>query len=112
MVDPKRWGRFYSTNIPEEMPLNELKLASMYVDCYDGIAIRPNAIFTEEKGVLPLIFEVVKKRLEAWHPFHSTSELSAEFVETALASSELLFDKERLDFIVDDFRKRARKKSR
>ena len=112
IVDPKRWARFNSAQIPDEMPLNELKLASMYVDCYDGTAMRPNSVFIEDKGVLPLIFEVVKNRIDGWSQFHSTPELSASFVESSLTLNESLFEKEDLDFIADEFKKRARRKER
>lgn len=109
-VDPERWGRFYSTQIPDGMPLHELKLASMYVDCYDGTAIRPNAVFTDNTGALPLVFEVVKNRLEAWKPLHSTPELSARFVEAASDTEVSYNGDDMLEFIAEDFRKRAPKK--
>ena len=57
IADPKRWEAFYKKQIPSELPLNELKLASIYVDCYDGTALRPNKVFTDDKGILPIIFD-------------------------------------------------------
>ena len=112
VIDPKRWERYYSAHIPDDMPLNEIKLASIYVDCYDATAIRPNAIFTENKGVLPLIFTVLKNRLEAWAQFHSTHKLSSEFVESTIDPDGLSFEKEELDVILNEFRSRARSKKK
>ena len=32
-LDRERWKRFYAKRIPQNVPLNEIKLASLYVDC-------------------------------------------------------------------------------
>ena len=112
IADPKRWEAFYKKQIPSELPLNELKLASIYVDCYDGTALRPNKVFTDDKGILPIIFDVVKNRLEAWDQFHSTPKLSAEFVEAAIKFNDDLLEDGCSDFVTEEFRKRSHKKGK
>jgi AbiV family abortive infection protein len=107
----ERWSKYYATQIPEGLPLHELKLAGMYVDCYDGVPLRPNKIFTQDAGSVSSLFEVVKKRLDAWAEIHSTIDKSIEFVKSAVKSSLKIKinDQDYKEVIIDEFRKRAGK---
>jgi AbiV family abortive infection protein len=82
IVNQDRWSRFYKNRIPEGLPFNDMKLASLYVDCYDGVALRPNKLFGA-KGAVESIFRIVKDRIAAFAQLHSTIDGSIQFVETA-----------------------------
>lgn len=53
-LDKKRYDRFYKEHIPRGLPLNEMKLASLYVDCYDGHPLRPAKLFGARGSVTPI----------------------------------------------------------
>jgi len=46
----ERCAKCYGDRIPEGVMLNEAKLASMYVDCYDSVTLRQNKVFTQGQG--------------------------------------------------------------
>ena len=64
--------KFYRKRIPERLPVNKLKLASLYVDCLNGHPLRPNKIFKKESGSIASIFVVTKDRLKGLARLHST----------------------------------------
>ena len=107
-IDGERWSRFYKKQIPIKLPLNQLKLASMYVDCYDGIPLRPNKIFGTEKGSLSSIFEVLKDRLDGSGDLHSTIEKSINFARTTVAFSVKNDGLDAKEVIATEFRKRSK----
>jgi AbiV family abortive infection protein len=104
----ERWSKFYKKQIPINLPLNQLKLASMYVDCYDGIALRPNQIYGTEKGSVSSIFEVVKDRLDGLGNLHSTIDKSIHFVKSTVALSVKINGLNAAQVIASEFRKRSK----
>jgi AbiV family abortive infection protein len=107
-LDKERWSKFYEKRIPEGLPLNEIKLASLYVDCFDGSARRPNMIFGE-KGSVESIFEIAKDRISAFEELHSTIDRSIRFVELTIKSSIKMNDRDLKDWVVESFREGGRK---
>jgi len=110
-LNKERWSKYYANRIPAGLPLHELKLAGMYVDCYDGVAVRPNKIFTQDVGAVSSLFEVVKRRLDAWAEIHSAIDKSIEFVKSAVKSDLKIKinDQDYKEIIIDEFQKRAGK---
>jgi AbiV family abortive infection protein len=104
----ERWSSFYKKTIPEGLPLDELKLASMYVDCYDGVAARPNKMFTQDKGSVSSIFEIVKNRLAAFEEIHSTIDKSIRFVKASLKIPIKIDGHDVRDLIIAEYRKRSK----
>lgn len=102
-----RWSKFYKRQIPERLPLNEMKLAGLYVDCFDGIPLRPNKIFNE-RGAVSSIFLMLKDRLEGFAELHSTIDRSIRFVRLAGRVDNV----EIINKVVDHFRNRGSKRSR
>lgn len=110
-INKERWSKYYAGHVPANIPLNELKLASMYVDCYDGVALRPKKIFTQDAGAVSSFFDIVKKRLDAWAEIHSTINKSIIFVKTCV-EQDLKIDVDGRDYreiIIEQFQKRAGK---
>jgi AbiV family abortive infection protein len=109
ILSPKNWSSFYKKTIPKGLPLHELKLASMYVDCYDGVAARPNKIFTQEEGSVSSIFEIVKDRLAAWEEIHSTIDKSIRFVKASLKIPIKIDGQNLKDALVAGYKKRSKR---
>lgn len=105
ILDEERWNKFYKKQIPQGLPLNQLKLASMYVDCYDGIALRPNKIFGKESGSVSSIFELVKDRIDAYSELHSTIDKSIDVVKSVVAHPIKINGADAKELIADQFRK-------
>lgn len=105
IFDEERWIKFYKRQIPPGLPLNQLKLASMYVDCYDGIPLRPNKIFGKESGSLSSIFELVKDRIDAYSDLHSTIDKSIDFVKSVVAVPIEINGVDAKELIAGQFRK-------
>jgi AbiV family abortive infection protein len=99
-INLERWQNFYAKGLSENLPLNELKLASLYVDCYGGIPLQPERIFAADGPLISTIFEVVKNRLDAYGEIHSTIDKSIAFVREALHIS---LPPDMLQSIVDSF---------
>ena len=110
IINAERWTKYYKNKIPVNLPLNQLKLASMYVDCYDGVALRPNKIFGTEEGSVSSIFEVVKDRLEGYSDLHSTIDKSINFVRSTVELSVKIDGLDAREVIVSEFRKRSKSK--
>jgi AbiV family abortive infection protein len=85
-INLERWQKFYAKGLPENLPLNlnELKQASLYVDCYGGIPLQPDKIFAADGPLISTLFEVVKNRLDAYGEIHSTIDKSIAAVRAAL----------------------------
>src|SRR5258708_22255785 len=110
-----RWEKFYKEEIPEDLPLNDMKLASMYVDFYDGAPTRPNKIFIGDQGAVTSLFRIVKGRLDSYGEFHSTIDKSIDFVMAALNSpikNSSIGGRSIQDLEVEQFRSRARKEDK
>src|SRR5215475_6775598 len=65
----------YGDRIPEGPMLNEAKLASVYVDCHDGVTLRSNKVFTQDqvvaRGFLTLYYW--------WLRFHGEQNSARQF---------------------------------
>jgi AbiV family abortive infection protein len=105
-ITKDRWDKFYRNQIPEGLPLNEMKMASLYVDCFGGVAARPNEMFKGEESVIS-IFRVTTDRLSAFEELHSTFDGSIRFVEATMKSSIKVGSQHMKDLIVDYFRGRG-----
>ncbi len=105
ILDKNSWSKFYKRTVPKGLPLNELKLASMYVDCYDGVPARPNKIFIQDEGSVSSIFEIVTNRLAAFEEIHSTIDKSIRFVKAFTKVSITINGKDAKDLIAEEYRK-------
>jgi len=110
-ADKERWSRYYAKKVPINIPLNALKLASMYVDCYDGVAVRPNKLFAHDSRDVSSLFEIVKSRLDAWAGIHSTIDKSINVVRRSLELAKRMNFNGRpvADVIAEVFRKPGKK---
>jgi len=64
--------KFYRERIPEKLALNDWKLRSLYVDCWNGHPHRPNKIFKKNSGLISFVFSITKDRLKGLARLHST----------------------------------------
>jgi AbiV family abortive infection protein len=104
MLDKKRYDQFYKERIPRGLPLNEMKLASLYVDCYDGHPLRPNKLFGAT-GSVTSIYNIVENRIKSFTDLHSTIDKSIRFVEEALKHSIQIDGKDAAQVFAEHFRK-------
>ena len=108
VLNKNRWAKYYKKQMPRNLPFNEMKLASLYVDCFDGYARRPNKLFTTKNSVVSIV-EVVKDRLEGFGNNYSTIDKSISFVRR---KGEIQMEIDGVDakkMVVDHFRNLAKK---
>lgn len=83
-----------------------MKLASLYVDCYDGHPLRPAKLFGA-KGSVASIAKIVAARIKSFATLHSTIDKSIRFVEESLKHSIQVDGKDLKQVVIDNFRQRA-----
>jgi AbiV family abortive infection protein len=105
-LDRERYERFYKSQIPSGIPLNDMKLASLYVDCYDGHPLRPTKLFGA-KGSVASIAKIARARIKSFADLHSTIGKSIRFVEQSLKHSVQVDGKDFGQIVIDNFRQRA-----
>jgi hypothetical protein len=105
-LDKERYNQFYKVRIPGGLPLNDMKLASLYVDCYDGHPLRPTKLFGK-KGSVASIATIVGARIKSFVDLHSTIDKSIRFVEEALKHSIQVDGKDATQILIEYFRQRA-----
>jgi AbiV family abortive infection protein len=104
LLDKTRYDQFYQERVPHGLPLNEMKLASLYVDCYDGHPLRPNKLFGPT-GSVTSIHNIVEARIKSFAGLHSSIDKSIRFVEEALKHSIQIDGKDAALVIAEHFRK-------
>ena len=105
-LNRERHERFYKSQIPSDIPLNDMKLASLYVDCYDGHPLRPTKLFGAAGSVASMA-KIVAARIESFATLHSTIDKSVRFVEESLKHTIEVDGKDLRQIIIDKFRQRA-----
>ena len=106
----KNMDKSYKDQIPDSLPINNLKWASLYVDCLDGHPIRPNKIFKNDNRHVSSIFKITKDRLEGLGRLHSTLDGSIRFVRITKETTIKMDGKDFKELVATYFRDHPLKK--